>query len=347
MSENSTAFYRKYRPETWDAVRGQDQVVKILKAAIKGKSIGHAYLFAGSRGTGKTTIARIFAREAGVSANDIYEMDAASNRGIDEVRALRDAVQTLPLESPYKVYILDEAHMLTKDAWPALLKTLEEPPKHVIFILATTEIEKVPETIISRCEVHTFRKPTHAILRDMVIETADAEGAKVESAAADLIAILGDGSFRDTHGILQKALSFAGKKELTRDMVEEVMGAPSGALVTKMLEALAARDVGSALSAIDTATHYNIDMAVYAKLIMQAIRHVLILRNAPAMRDRVASETTPEELAYRETLSKEKTITSETLLAFLEGYQGINRAHLPQIPLELAIIRLLGETNNG
>ncbi|MEK7134203.1 MAG: DNA polymerase III subunit gamma/tau [Patescibacteria group bacterium] len=343
MSDSSIAFYRKYRPETWDAVRGQDHVVKILNAAIKGKSIGHAYLFTGSRGTGKTSVARIFAREAGVSGNDIYEMDAASNRGIDEVRALRDAVQTLPLESPYKVYILDEAHMLTKEAFNALLKTLEEPPKHVIFILATTELEKMPETIVSRCEVHTFKKPTHAILRDMVMETADAEGAKVESAAADLIAILGDGSFRDTHGTLQKAISFAGKKELTRDMVEEVMGAPSGALVTKMIEALAARDAASAHSAIDTPLADKIDMAVYAKLIMQAIRHVLLLRNAPAMRDRVAAETTPEELTYREKLAKEKTITSETLLAFLDAYQSIPRAHLPQIPLEVAVIRLLGE----
>ncbi len=343
MSDSHTAFYRKYRPETWDAVRGQDHVVKILRAAIKGKSIGHAYLFTGSRGTGKTSVARIFAREAGVSPNDIYEMDAASNRGIDEVRALREAVETLPLESPYKVYILDEAHMLTKEAFNALLKTLEEPPKHVIFILATTELEKMPETIVSRCETHTFKKPTHAILRDMVMETADAEGAKVESAAADLIAILGDGSFRDTQGILQKAVSFAGKKELTRDMVEEVMGAPSGALVTKMLEALAAQSATSALTAIDTALAYNVDIATYTKLIMQGIRHVLLLRNAPAMRDRVAAETTPEELAFREKLSNEKTITSETLLAFLEAYQSIPRAHLPQIPLEVAIIRLLGE----
>jgi len=339
----SIAFYRKYRPETWDAVRGQDHIVKILQSAIKSKSIGHAYLFTGSRGTGKTSVARIFAREAGVSKNDIYEMDAASNRGIDEVRALRDAVETLPLESPYKVYILDEAHMLTKEAFNALLKTLEEPPKHVIFILATTELEKMPETIVSRCETHTFKKPTHTILRDMVIETADAEGAKVESAAADLIAVLGDGSFRDTQGTLQKAIAFAGKKELTRDMVEEVTGAPSGALVTKMLEAFATQNVASALSAIDTAVAYNVDMVTYAKLIMQGIRHVLLLRNAPDMRDRVATETTPEEFTFREKLAKEKTINSETLLALLIAYQSIPRAHLPQLPLEVAVIRLLGE----
>src|SRR3989344_1158542 len=151
------ALYRRYRPEKFSEVVGQDHVVSVLTAAIREKRIVHAYIFAGSRGTGKTSIARIFAKDLGTAPSDIYEIDAASNRGIDEIRAIRDGVQTLPFNSEYKVYIIDEAHMLTKEAWNALLKTLEEPPRHVIFILATTESHKLPETIISRTQRFSFK----------------------------------------------------------------------------------------------------------------------------------------------------------------------------------------------
>ncbi|HXK39597.1 MAG TPA: AAA family ATPase, partial [Candidatus Paceibacterota bacterium] len=150
------ALYRKYRPQSFDAVRGQDHIVAVLSSALEKGQVGHAYLFSGTRGTGKTSVARIFAKALGIGEQDTYELDAASNRGIDDVRALRDAVHVMPFGSPYKIYIIDEVHMLTKEAFNALLKTLEEPPAHVIFILATTEFEKLPETIVSRCEVHTF-----------------------------------------------------------------------------------------------------------------------------------------------------------------------------------------------
>src|SRR6266436_4362104 len=145
-------LYRAYRPQDFSEVRGQEHIVKALEAAIKSKKISHAYLFSGGRGTGKTSVARILARELGVTDKDLYEMDAASNRGIDDIRELREGVYAMPFESPYKFYIIDEAHMLTKEAWNALLKTLEEPPAHVIFILATTDIDKVPDTIVSRCQ---------------------------------------------------------------------------------------------------------------------------------------------------------------------------------------------------
>ena len=145
---NEVALYRKYRPQKFADVLGQDSVVAVLERSIKDKSITHAYLFSGGRGTGKTTIARIFAEAIGCKPSDLYEIDAASNRGIDDVRLLREAVQTMPFESPYKVYIIDEVHMLTKEAFNALLKTLEEPPSHIVFILATTEKEKLPETVI-------------------------------------------------------------------------------------------------------------------------------------------------------------------------------------------------------
>ncbi len=152
------SLYRKFRPSTFNEVIGQDHIVKALQGAIASDSISHAYLFSGSRGTGKTSMARIFAKELGTSEDDIYEIDAASHNSVEDIKELNEAVFTLPFRSKFKVYILDEAHMLSKSAWNAFLKTLEEPPHHVIFILATTELEKVPETILSRCQTFIFKK---------------------------------------------------------------------------------------------------------------------------------------------------------------------------------------------
>src|SRR3989344_6780311 len=170
------SLYRTYRPSRFEDIVGQDQVVAPLVEQIKAGKVGHAFLFAGSRGLGKTSIARIFARELGTSDRDLYEIDAASHNGVDYIRELTENIYALPFESKYKVYILDEAHMLSKGAWNAFLKTLEEPPAHALFILATTELEKVPETVQSRCQVFEFKKPTRAVLAQMITVVAKKEG---------------------------------------------------------------------------------------------------------------------------------------------------------------------------
>src|SRR3954465_10974491 len=180
------SLYRKYRPQSFAEVAGQAQVVGPLAQEIKEKKLGHAYLFAGSRGLGKTSVARIFAKEIGTTERDLYEIDAASNNSVDDIRNLTENVFTLPFESPYKVYILDEAHMLSKSAWNAFLKTLEEPPKHAVFILATTELERVPETVASRCQVFEFKKPTRKQLAEHLVKIAKKEGFDLAPDASEL-----------------------------------------------------------------------------------------------------------------------------------------------------------------
>lgn len=236
MKDSSVALYRKYRPENFGEVIGQDHIVKAISGALSSGKVAHAYLLSGPRGTGKTTIARIIARELGTSVNDTYEMDAASNRKIEDARDINENVRTLPFDSKYKVYILDEVHMLTKEAWNALLKTIEEPPAHVVFILATTEIEKVPDTIVSRCQTFVFKKPTDAILSEVVKNVASKEGYKLEEGGAELIALLSDGAFRDALGTLQKVISFSKDKKITKSEIESVTGAPSDKLVDEFLK---------------------------------------------------------------------------------------------------------------
>src|SRR3989344_2830450 len=189
-----TTLYRQYRPTNFGEVRGQDHVTSVLEKSIKNKKIAHAYLFSGGRGTGKTSVARILGQKLGVSDKDLYEIDAASNRGIEDIRALREGVYSSPFESPYKLYIIDEAHMLTTPAWNAFLKTLEEPPAHAIFVLATTERDKIPETIQSRCEAYTFKQPTREILSAVVAEVAKSEGFSLGAPPAGPFARLPEGS---------------------------------------------------------------------------------------------------------------------------------------------------------
>lgn len=351
MSE--LALYRKYRPQTFAEVVGQEDVVTALSGAIKQERIAHAYIFAGTRGTGKTSIARIFSRALGVSDNDLYEIDAASNRGIDDIREIRDGVHVLPFESPYKVYIVDEVHMLTKEAWNALLKTLEEPPKHVIFILATTELEKIPETIISRCQTFSFKRPSRDMLKVHVNAVAKKEGYSLERGVAELIALLGDGSFRDTLGTLDKVIGSATVKKITVADAEAITGAPRGSLVNSFVIGLAQGDAEVALKALHDAVGAGVAMKTFAALVLEKFRIALMMKSAPIAAKRLQDHISEEDWkeleigtgtgigvkdAEKNAAGVASKLTSTTLVELLKAYDMIGRTYIDAMPLELAVI---------
>ena len=338
------ALYRKYRPGSFAEVLGQDHIVTALQGALSQNTISHAYLFAGTRGTGKTSVARIFAESIGAHGNDVYEIDAASNRGIDDVREIRESVQTLPFESTYKVYIIDEAHMLTKEAWNAFLKTLEEPPEYVVFILATTELEKVPETVLSRCQVFQFKKPSIGILKDVVNGIAKKEGYSLDPAGAELIALLGDGSFRDTQGVLDKVLSFSQDKKITLDTIATLTGAPHNSLVQDFVHAIASTSIPDALAVIQKAVEQNVSISVWLKMVIQNIRFVLLLKFGGASSlAMVTASCNPEDLLFLTALAKQQAsgITSQALTRLLTAYEGVERNFSPGLSVELAVIDIL------
>ena len=259
-----TALYRKFRPSGFEEVKGQDHIVTTLKNQIKTGRIGHAYLFTGTRGTGKTSVAKIFAKSvncehtvdgspcgecsvckaisAGVSMNAI-EIDAASNNGVDNIREIVDEVSYSPTEGKYKVYIIDEVHMLSTGAFNALLKTLEEPPSYVIFILATTEVHKIPITILSRCQRYDFRRISIETIADRLRELMEVENIPVEERALRYVAKMGDGSLRDALSLLDQCLAFHFGKELTYDMALEVLGAVDQDVFSRLLQNIVERNV--------------------------------------------------------------------------------------------------------
>lgn len=339
------SLYRTYRPSDFGEVVGQEQVTKPLEEAAKTGKIGHAYLFSGSRGLGKTSVARIFAAAIGCTERDLYEVDAASNNSVEDIRTLTEGVYTLPFESPYKVYLLDEVHMLSKGAWNAFLKTLEEPPAHAVFILATTELEKVPETVQSRCQVFEFKKPTRAVLAKMLVPVAEKEGFTLAGDAAELLAMLANGSYRDALSILQKALSSARGKSLSREAVEATTGAPKREQVHALIAALAMHDRGKALAAIETAAKSSADMKIFLELVLEALRATLLIRYAPDMRAVFVEELGNDEFAILEGFAKEKGVTHATMLAFLNAADRIRYAPIPALPLELAVLELFAEND--
>lgn len=310
------ALYRKYRPVTFSDVVGQEQLVTLLTSSIEQKKIAHAYLFCGGRGTGKTTVARIFARDIGCNPEDIIEIDAASNRGIDEIRELREAVRTAPFSSPYKVYIVDEAHMLTKEAANALLKTLEEPPAHVVFILATTDPEKLPSTIVSRCQKIVFKQPDIVTLAQRLSYVAHKEGKKLESESAELLARHGKGSYRDALGMLEQVLAISSKEIVHNDIVN-LLGTPNKEILHTLLNSVCTKNAKVIIETIEKLQNANGSaLRAYDELI-ELVRQGLLIRVGE-------NKNENEELSHLAT-QYPHTIGSKTILTLLE------RRHLLEV----------------
>ena len=336
------ALYSKYRPNTFDDVIGQDHISIPLKKGVEEKNFSHAFLFSGTRGTGKTSVARILAREIGTDSNDLYEIDAASHTGVDDMREILESVETLPLSSEYKVYIFDEVHMLSKSAFNALLKTLEEPPHHVVFILATTEPEKVPETIQSRCEVYTFREPNEKILREVVENTAKKEKVKLDKGVSELIAKLGRGSFRDTLSHLQKIISLSTDEIISRDEVENITGIPSSDTVVKWLKAYINGDVTLQGDVISDLSSKQKDAKFFAELLIEKLRIMLLVKIGAIKITDVNSCTDSEVEAMNVMLAdNSEGIGSDKLRRLLVAYTEISSSPQPYIPLELAFMESL------
>ena len=322
---------------------GQEHIVTVLENEVKMGKISHAYLFSGSRGIGKTSIARIFAKALGVHADDIYEIDGASNRRIEDIRAIREAVHTLPYHGKYKVYIIDEVHMLTPESFNALLKTLEEPPEHCLFILATTEPQKLPDTVISRCEHFAFRKPSHKLILGAVLDVAKSEGVKIDKGSASLIATLADGSFRDALSTLQKVIHSSPDNTLSETEVEKVLGAPKREFVMGVIEGISEQNVEKAISFVKKASESDADMQVFLKMLLRNLRFILLLRFAKDMRQMIENETGEEEFNKLSLLANPSTdgaknINSKTLLSFLDAASRQLHSSIPELLIELAII---------
>lgn len=342
MSDTSTVLYRKYRPASFAEVRDQDHIVSVLEGAIKKDTIPHALLFCGGRGTGKTTLARLFAEALGTGSVDLYEIDAASNRGIDDIRELKEAVHTVPYESTYKVYIIDEVHMLTKEAFNALLKTLEEPPAHVVFILATTEEEKLLDTIKSRCQVFHFRQPSPAVLVDTVTDIAKKEGFNLKPAAAELIATAADGSFRDALGVLQKVMLASGDTIGDADEVALIIGAPKQQQLRDLISAMHKKDAAAALTALKAVVDAQADMKLFVRLLLEHVRAIMLVRNLPANTEETLASFPEETATLLKEIADEATspLNSHALVRLIDAAEQVSYSPIPHLPLEVAVVEL-------
>jgi DNA polymerase-3 subunit gamma/tau len=294
----SASLYRRHRPQSFSEVVGQEHVVRTLSNAVKGGRVHHAYLFVGSRGTGKTSMAKILARSlncvkgptlepcgecepcrtiaAGTSL-DVIEMDAASNRSVDDVRELRERVGFAPAQGRWKVYILDEAHMLTKEAWNAFLKTLEEPPPNTAFVLATTEPQKVMPTIVDRCQRFDFQRPSLEQIAEVVRRVADSEGIEIDDGAVALVARAAGGSFRDALSTLDQIVAFGGSQVSTDDVVE-LLGAADAEILFDTTDALASGDARGALEAVERLARSGRDPGQFARDLIAHLRQLLVAR---------------------------------------------------------------------
>lgn len=363
---SNLVLYRKYRPQSFNDFVGQEHVVKTLANEIASGNIGHAYLFAGPRGTGKTSLARLFAKAvncqnlkngfepcnecpACLEINkgktvDLIEIDTASNRGIEDVKELREGIKFAPSFLKYKVLILDESHQLSKDAANALLKILEEPPSHAIFILATTEIHKMIPTILSRCQRFDFYKiPTDQMIGKLAL-ICKQEGVEIEKEALALIAANSDGALRDAQSILDQVISFLPNVKITAADVQNILGLVDINLAIKFSDFLIKKDAKGAIKFLNDGLEKGLDASEFAKAFINYLRKILILQISPDLDAYAVAELekSTQNLVKQQAKDFNPEELKRALKLFLEAEKKIKYADIPQLPLEIAIIEACG-----
>ena len=356
-----TALYRKFRPAVFDDVKGQDYIITTLQNQIRANRIGHAYLFCGTRGTGKTTVAKIFAKAvncehpvegspcgecamcrsiaAGTSMN-VIEIDAASNNGVDSIREIREEVTYRPTEGRYKVYIIDEVHMLSIGAFNALLKTLEEPPEYVIFILATTEIHKIPVTILSRCQHYDFKRISIETITGRMKELMDTEKVEVEDRALTYIAKAADGSMRDALSLLDQCIAFYLGQRLTYDNVLEVLGAVDTDVFSRLLRKILQRDVAGVLDIVEDLVMMGRELTHLASDFTWYLRNLLLLKTSDNIEDVLDVSTENMAQLKEEAQMIETDMLFRYIRIFSELSGQLKYSTQKRVMLEVALIKM-------
>ncbi len=355
------ALYRKFRPQEFSDVKGQDHIVTTLRNQIKADRIGHAYLFCGTRGTGKTTIAKIFAKAvncesptdgspcgecptcraiaSGASMN-VIEIDAASNNGVDNIRQIREEVEYRPTEGKYKVYIIDEVHMLSIGAFNALLKTLEEPPSYVIFILATTEAHKIPITILSRCQRYDFRRISIDTIAARLSELMEQEQVAVEEKAIRYVAKAGDGSMRDALSLLDQCIAFYLGQELTYDKVLETLGAVDTEVFSRLLRQILDKNITGAIATVDDMVVEGRELGQFVNDFTWYLRNLMLVQSSDDMEDVLDISTENLALLKEEAGMVDAEVLMRYIRIFSELASQIKYAAQKRILIEIAVIKL-------
>ena len=368
---NNLVLYRKYRPQSFAEVVGQEHIVTTLTNSIKGSNIGHAYLFSGPRGSGKTTLARLFAKSInclartaegedkssfepcnkcgscleimGSKSMDLIEIDAASHTGVDDIRQLIEGVKFAPVKSKYKIFIIDECHQLSKSAANALLKTLEEPPSHAIFLLATTESHKMIPTILSRCQKFDFKRLQVPEIIKKLEFISKKENIGFEDSALSLIALNSRGSFRDAESLLDQCISFTGENSVIKTQdIKDLLGIVEAGRIAQFIDFLIAKNTKEAITFINLLCDNGIDLQEFAKTLVFYLRQSLLLKINPDFLDLKNSGLSSQELEKikLQTAAFSQKDLQNALEIFIDAENKIKYSAIPQLPIELAIATL-------